>query len=113
MVGGAVAAGGGFAALAGLSRWLAAPTTNDITPRPDLDLSSGGRAGENVKDLTGPPDSAIPSNNPDRILVTDKNGNVVVDVTRKRAKDVTPGVGFGPKRLPTGQELDLLDKMKR
>jgi len=73
---------------------------------------SGGRSGQDVPNLTGPPNSAIPGG-PGRIFVTDENGNVVVDVTGDRAKDVTPGVGFGPKRPLTPSELDLLGKMGR
>jgi len=86
---------------------------SEITPRPDAEPLSGGRSGQNVKNLTGPPNSAIPATGPDRIFVTDESGNVVTDVTSDRAKDVTPGVGFGPKRPPTQQELDLLGKTRR
>jgi hypothetical protein len=65
-----------------------------------------------VPGLTGPPNSALPGA-PGRIYITDGNGNVVVDVTEERAKDITPGRGAGPKRDPTPQELDLLEKMRR
>jgi hypothetical protein len=89
----------------------APPSQTSITPRPDLPPLSGGRSGQNVPVLTGPPNSAIPGGGNDRIFITDDNGNVVVDVTRDRAKPVMPGQGFGPKRPPTSQEIDLLDKM--
>ena len=82
-----------------------------ITPRPDHPPLSGGRSGGKVKDLTGPPSSALPGAGGGRIFITDEDGNVVVDVTPDRAKDVTPGVGFGDKRPLTDEEKDLLDKM--
>jgi hypothetical protein len=115
---------GGVAIVAGVAIILnnqtqgdqsAAPpsTPSSIAPRPDLPPLSGGRSGQNVPGLTGPPNSAIPGGGNDRIFITDDNGNVVVDVTRDRAKPVIPGQGFGPKRAPTPQELDLLDKMGR
>jgi hypothetical protein len=81
-----------------------------ITPRPDLPPLSGGRSGERVKGLTGPPNSASPGGG-GRIFITDKNGNVVVDVTRGRAKPVVPGQGFGDKRAPTAEEERLLDQI--
>src|SRR5690348_6955552 len=69
---------------------LAISHSDEITPRPDLPALSGGRSGGDVKDLTGPPNSAI-SGQGDRIYITDENGNVVVDVTPDRAKNVVPG----------------------
>ena len=85
----------------------------NITPRPDLPPLSGGRSGQNVSGLTGPPYSAIPATGEGRIYVTDENGNVVADITRGRTKPVVPGQGFGPKREPTPGEIDLLDKLAR
>jgi len=82
----------------------------DITPRPDYPPQSGGRDGSKVKDIVGPPNSAIPSASGDRIYITDDKGRVVWDVTGDRTKEVVPGRGFGRKREPTDQELDLLDK---
>jgi RHS repeat-associated protein len=108
-------------AAAGVSAWLGASVSNnaeggsedkDITPRPDYPAQSGGRSGQNVPNLTGPPNSAIPGQG-GRIYITDEDGNVVVDVTPDRAKPVIPGEGFGPKRPLTGQEQDLLDKMRK
>jgi hypothetical protein len=83
----------------------------DIIPRPDYPPQSGGRAGSKVKDIVGPPNSAIPGASGDRIYITDDKGRVVWDVTCDRTKEVVPGRGFGEKRHPTDQELDLLDKM--
>lgn len=89
------------------------PDPSSITPRPELPPLSGGRSGQNVPGLTGPPNSAIAGGGKDRIFITDQDGNVIADVTRDRVKPVIPGKGFGPKRAPTPQELDLLDKMRR
>jgi hypothetical protein len=88
-----------------------AESGSEIAPRPDYPPQSGGRSGENVKDASGPPNSAIPSTG-GSVWITDGQGNVVVDVTPERAKPVTPGVGFGEKRPPTKNELDLWDKVK-
>ncbi|MEO4001727.1 RHS repeat-associated core domain-containing protein [Mesorhizobium sp. CAU 1732] len=84
----------------------------ETTPRPDVPTQGGGRSGGRVKDLKGPPNSAIKGTG-GRIFVTDKNGNVVADITPDRAKDVTPGVGFGPKRPATPQELELWKKLNQ
>ena len=91
------------------------PTANPAgevnpTPRPDEPPLSGGRSGENVKNLTGKPNSAIPSTG-DRIFVTNDKGQVIRDITPDRVKEVIPGVGFGPKRPPTKRELDLFDEV--
>ncbi|MEK6749237.1 MAG: hypothetical protein AABY83_08530, partial [Pseudomonadota bacterium] len=83
-----------------------------ITPLPEYPPQPGGRSGEKVKDAVGPPNSAIPSTG-SSIWITDSNGNVVVDVTPLRAKDVTPGSGFGPKRVPTNEELKLWENVKK
>jgi hypothetical protein len=64
-----------------------------------------------VPSLSGPPRSAIPSIGGDRIFITDKDGHVVLDVTRARAKLVDPGRGFGEKRAPSREEADLMDAM--
>ena len=61
--------------------------------------------------LTGPPNSAI-LGGPGRIFITDEKGNVVVDVTGERAKEITPG-RKPSKRKPTPEELELLKKMGR
>jgi RHS repeat-associated protein len=91
-----------------------APATSSptISPRPDFPPQSGGRSGENVKDIVGPPNSAIPSRSGDRVWITDDKGQVVLDVTGGRTKEVVPGQGFGKvERPPTSEELDLLDKV--
>jgi len=91
---------------------IAKPPTNlPVTPRPDVAPQAGGRSGQNVKDLTGPPNSAIPSASGDRIYITNDKGQVILDVTRDRAKEVSPGRGFGGERPPTPQELDLMNKV--
>jgi RHS repeat-associated protein len=82
-----------------------------ITPRPDVAPQAGGRAGENVKNLTGPPNSAIPSVSGDRIWITNEKGEVILDIQSGRAKSVVPGQGFAGERPPTSQELELLKKV--
>jgi hypothetical protein len=76
--------------------------------RPDVSLSGGGRSGEKVKQLTGPPNSAVRSIAPGRVFVTDAKGQVVLDITIERVKPVQPQIGFGEKRPPTGIELSLI-----
>jgi len=88
-------------------RNLLRPT--QVSARPDVTLS-GGRSGQFVKNLKGPPNSAVRGGG-DRAFVTNDNGEVILDITRDRVKPVTPGQGFGPKRAPTDDELDLLDKV--
>ncbi len=84
--------------------------TKAPTLRPDISLS-GGRSGQFVKSLTGPPNSAVKSTGPGRIFVTDTEGRVILDITADRVKPVTPGTGFGDKRLPTLEELELIKKL--
>jgi hypothetical protein len=86
--------------------------TPPITPRPDLPPLAGGRGGRDVPNLTGPPNSAIPAA-PGRIYVTDGQGNVILDVTRERTKNIRQGRRSKKVRPPTAEELDLLDKMGR
>jgi hypothetical protein len=77
-------------------------------PRPEVAPLSGGRSGSNVKNLTGlPPNSAIKGFE-ERVYVTNDKGEVILDITKDRVKPVTPGVGFGPKRPPTPEELNLI-----
>jgi len=80
------------------------------TIRPDVTLS-GGRSGERVKDLEGPPNSIVKGGG-ERAFETDDTGRVIKDITRDRVKPVTPGQGFGPKRAPTPKELEALDKVQ-
>jgi RHS repeat-associated protein len=77
--------------------------------RPDVALS-GGRSGELVKDLTGPPNSVVRGSG-QRAFVTNDKGQVILDITKERVKPVQPGQGFGPKRTPTADELDMLQKV--
>jgi hypothetical protein len=77
--------------------------------RPDVVLS-GGRSGELVKTLIGPPNSVVRGGGA-RALVTNEQGQVVLDITAERVKPVIPGHGFGPKRPPSSTELDLLSRI--
>jgi hypothetical protein len=64
-----------------------------------IDLPWTGRSGENVKFLTGPPNSAVKSIAPGRVFVTNARGRVILDITGDRVKEVRPQVGFvGEKR---------------
>lgn len=76
------------------------PPSNVIIPRPDVAPQAGGRSGELVAGLKGPPNSAIPAAGPGHIFITDKTGEVVIDVTRKRAKFIRKEGKWG-KRNPT------------
>lgn len=87
------------------------PPSGSVTPRSDVFPQAGGRSGEFISDLKGPPNSAIPAAGPGRIFITDETGKVVVDLTRKRAK-VRVG-GRWEKRVPTPGEIELPDKMGR
>lgn len=42
------------------------------------------------------------------MFVTNERGQVILDITESRVKPVVPGRGFGPKRAPTIEELNLL-----
>jgi hypothetical protein len=79
--------------------------------RPDVMLEGAGRSGQNVKFLTGPANSVVKSAGPGRIFVTNAQGQVILDITAARVKPVTPGVGFGDKRLPTLEELELIKQL--
>jgi hypothetical protein len=48
-----------------------------------------------------------------RTSVTNNEGQVILDINADRVKTVAPGVGFGPKRAPTSEELQLLEQMWR
>jgi hypothetical protein len=71
---------------------------------------SGGRSGSNVKNLIGPPNSAVRGGG-QRAFATNDKGEVILGITLERLKPVTPGQGFGPKRAPTQEELDILQKV--
>jgi hypothetical protein len=62
--------------------------------RPDISLSGAGRSGENVKFLTGPPNSAVKSIAPGRVFVTNARGQVILDITVDRGKG-----GSTPSRI--------------
>jgi hypothetical protein len=82
-----------------------------VALRPDICLS-GGRSGEKVKLLTGPANSAVRSVAEGRAFVTNAIGQVVLDITAERVKQVKPHAGFiGEKRDPTAEELDLLKQL--
>jgi hypothetical protein len=82
-----------------------------ITVRRDIAPLSGGRSGQNVKDLKGLPANSAVRGYERRVYVTNSNGEVILDITEDRVKPVTPGVGFGPKRPPSPEELDLINKL--
>jgi len=90
---------------------LAAITGTSKTPsiRTDITLS-GGRSGQNVKNLIAPKNSIVKGTG-GRVYVTDDKGHVILDVTAERVKPVIPGQGFGPKRPPTKEELTWIEKL--
>ena len=100
---------GEFQAAKSSVQCLTKNATNKLNVVDDIVLS-GGRSGSKVKNLTGPANSAIKGNN-GRVFVTDSKGRVILDITKGRVKPVTPGKGFGSKRAPTSQELDLINKI--
>jgi hypothetical protein len=107
-LGGAAGLGGNVLGVLGKARLLkGAPGGPSL--RGDIALS-GGRSGQNVKNLVGPPNSAVRGGG-DRIFITNDKGQVILDITRDRVKSVTPGQGFGPKRPHTPDELSLLDQL--
>jgi len=77
----------------------------------DISLPSGGRSGQKVKFLTGPPNSAVKGAGKGRVFVTNSKGEVVLDITAERVKPVRPNLGFGDKRPATQGELDLIKKL--
>jgi hypothetical protein len=81
-----------------------------ITLRPDIQFF-GGKSGENVKNLTGPPNSVVRGAE-GRVYQTDGSGRVIRDITQERAQRVVPGQGFAKgKDIPTQEELDWIAKM--
>ncbi len=85
--------------------------TITVELRPDVSLSGGGRSGEKVKQLTGPPNSAVRGIVPGKVFVTDARGQVILDINAERVKPVRPQIGFGEKRSPTAVELGLITKL--
>lgn len=63
-----------------------------------------------MKNIVGPPNSVV-KNPRGGIWITNDQGQVILDVDRGRAKPVSPGIGFGEKRDPTPEELELLDEL--
>jgi hypothetical protein len=55
--------------------------------------------------------SAVKSEAPGRVFVTDSQGQVILDITAERVKPVTPRQGFGEKRSPTQEELGLIRQL--
>jgi hypothetical protein len=78
--------------------------------RPDI-IRAGGRSGQLVKNLTGPANSVLKGTGRYRIFITDDAGKVIWDITPNRAKSVIHGKGFGPKKLPTQEQLNLINKL--
>jgi hypothetical protein len=93
-----------------------AETGEEMTVRPDATPLSGGRSGQNVKNLKAEPNSFVPGS-PGRIYATNENGEVVRDITKERVKNVIPGQGFEHdkngviEREPTAQERQALGKI--
>jgi RHS repeat-associated protein len=91
------------------TRQSAVSAISTIVLRPDVQLK-GGRGGQNVKNLVGPRNSVVKGSN-GRVYLTDDQGRVIADITTQRTKPVTPGRGFGPKRLPTTEELNWITRI--
>jgi RHS repeat-associated protein len=90
---------------------LVAARTGTLAIRPGTAAIAGGRGGALIKSATGPANSALRGMQNGRVLVTDRFGRVILDITKSRVKPVTPRVGFGPKRPPTPQEIRLIDRV--
>ena len=80
-----------------------------INLRSDI-LKYGGRSGNKVKFMTGPPNSAFKGSN-GRMYITNSKGQVIWDISNERAKPVIPGKGFVRKQTPTSYQLKLLDRL--
>ena len=107
---GARAPGVGSAARVGAaagSRGGGALSKLKVDPKTAL---SGGRGGGKVKTLVGPKNAAVRGGG-QRAFVTNDKGQVILDITKDRVKPVAPGQGFGPKRAPTQEELEILQKV--
>ncbi|MBU4188284.1 MAG: Hint domain-containing protein, partial [Propionicimonas sp.] len=86
---------------------------NDCGPTLDqaFQFGGGGRSGQNVKSMVGPPNTVARGASPGRVFATDGEGRVVLDVTADRVKPVTPGQGFGEKSLPTQEQLGWISDL--
>lgn len=79
--------------------------------RPDITLKGGGRSGQFVKHLEGPPNCVVKGSE-GRIFITNTDGKVIWDITKDRAKRVNPGQGFSGKVTPVPDEfINLIDQM--
>jgi hypothetical protein len=74
--------------------------------RPDI-VVKGGRSGQNVKNVVTEANSVVKGSN-GRVYVTDQSGKVVLVITKDRVKEVILGRGYGPKRPPTAEEIQLI-----
>jgi hypothetical protein len=66
-----------------------------------LRMPGGGRSGQNVKNLIGPPNSVVGKPGGNGLWYTNANGQVVKDLTFEgtpRVKEVIPGQGFKPAK---------------
>ncbi|MCC7069929.1 MAG: hypothetical protein IT383_01320, partial [Deltaproteobacteria bacterium] len=68
----------------------------------------GGRSGSRVKSLVGPANSIVRGGG-ERLFVTNERGEVILDITAERAKEIAPGVGATVKRALTEGERAMLD----
>ncbi len=100
----------GYALFAVGGRVLRVLNRRAWTLRFDIQLS-GGRSGQRVKDLVGPPNSVVKGNR-GRLYITNESGQVIWDVTTNRIKPVLPGKGFGQYEYGTVPD-ELVDLVKR
>jgi RHS repeat-associated protein len=86
-----------------------APTGPQINE--EFQAAGGGRSGQNIKNLQGPPNSVI-KGSPGRVYVTNKDGQVIQDITANRVKNVIPGKGFvGGKITPSSEQLQWIERL--
>lgn len=77
-----------------------------LNVRPDV-VVSGGRTGSKLQNVITEANSIIKGAR-GRVYVTDQNGKVILDISKDRVKEVIQGQGFGPKRPPTAEEIQLI-----
>jgi hypothetical protein len=104
------------------------PRFANLTPelgvrlRPDVEPLRGGRSGEDVPTLKGPPNSALRgSGTTNRVFITNQAGEVVREIDVDRVKDIIPGKGVdysqrpgfikGKRNILTPEEKDLITRM--
>lgn len=86
-----------------------------LTIARDARIGAGGRSGQNVPNLVGPPNAIVPKPSGNGYWVTDSAGKVVRDLSfgdtslspANRAKEVFPGRGIGPKEPITSREWQI------